>query len=73
MELYKLFCLIHRHTGFEAMYQIQREMMLPEEYERSRKRAEMALQRLNFMRSTVYGMLGDRAEYYDKAFRDYGY
>ena len=58
MELYKLFCVIHRHTGFDAMYEIQREMMLPKEYAERRKRGSAALYRLNMMNAMLQGMLG---------------
>ena len=58
MELYKLFCIIHRHTGFDAMYEIQREMMFPEEYAERRKRGSAALYRLNMMSAMLQGMLG---------------
>lgn len=68
MELYKLFCIIHRRTDFEYMYEIQREMMFPEEYAERRKRGAEALRRLNLMTSTVYGMLGDKANGYIDAY-----
>lgn len=69
MELYKLFCIVHRHTGFDTIYEIQREMMFPEEYAERRRRGAEALRRLNLMTSTVYGMLGDKAGYYADALR----
>lgn len=58
MELYKLFCIIHRNTGFDAMYEIQREMMFPEEYAERRKRGEAALHRLGMMHAMIAGLTG---------------
>jgi len=69
MELYKLFCIIHRRTDFEYIYEIQREMMFPEEYAERRKRGAEALKRLNLMTSTVYGLLGDKANGYADAMK----
>ena len=69
MELYKLFCIIHRRTDFDYMYEKQREMMFPEEYAERRRRGAEALRRLNMMHSTVYGLLGDQARYYEHEMR----
>lgn len=43
--------------------------MFPEEYAERRKRGAEALRKLNLMSSTVYGLLGDKANGYADAFR----
>ena len=69
MELHKLFCIVHRRTDFEYMYEIQRETMFPEEYAERRRRGAEALRKLNLMTSTVYGILGDKWDGYTDAMK----
>ena len=58
MELYKLYCVLKRHTGFETMYQIQRRIMMPEWYAKRRERGMHAARRLALMASCIQTING---------------
>lgn len=46
MEFYKIFCIIHRRTDWNKLYQWQRECMFPEIYEERRKRSKESIRKL---------------------------
>ena len=65
MELYKLYCILKRHTGFETMWRIQRELIMPEWYEERRKRARLALSGLTLLTLGIKTTLGDSDYFLD--------
>ena len=46
MELYKLYCVLKRHTGYENMMEEMKRRMRPEVYEERRRKTMAALARL---------------------------
>lgn len=55
MELYKLYCVLKRHTGYEAMMEDMKRRLLPEVYEGRRRRAMVTLAQLQLMHMMVQG------------------
>lgn len=49
MELYKLYCILKRHTGYEAMRDTMRRVLMPEVYRKQRERAERMMAQLRVM------------------------
>lgn len=58
MELYKLFYLIHRRTDWKELYRWQRETILPEWYEESRRQADLMIQNVALLNLGIRGALG---------------
>lgn len=51
MELYKLYCILKRHTGYETMRDTMRRVLMPEVYREQEKRAERIMAQLAVMRT----------------------
>ena len=49
MELYKLYCILKRHTGYENMLEIIRRFMMPEVYEERSRNARQTLAQMAVM------------------------
>ena len=49
MELYKLYCILKRHTGYETMIETMKEFMFPEVYEDRRRNARRTLAQMAVM------------------------
>lgn len=43
MELYKLYCILKRHTGYETMIDTMRRIMIPEVYAERRRETQRIL------------------------------
>jgi len=43
VELYKLYCILKRHTGYETMIDTAKRIMMPEEYAERRRNARRTL------------------------------
>ena len=54
MELYKLYCILKRHTGYETMVDTMRRVLMPEVYEASRRRATAFLAQMSAMNAMLH-------------------
>ena len=63
MELYKLYCILKRHTGFNEMWRIQRKLIMPEWYEEKHKQAMLAVRRLSLAYFGIKSRFGS-SEYF---------
>ena len=53
MELYKLYCILKRHTGYETMRDTMRRVLMPEEYRKASERAGHMMAQLRVMQIMV--------------------
>ena len=53
MELYKLYCILKRHTGYETMIDDIRRIMMPEVYEERSRNARRILAQMVVMNTLL--------------------
>lgn len=51
MELYKLYCILKHHTGYDTMLETMRRGLMPWVYEERRKRAEFIMAQASLMKA----------------------
>lgn len=54
MELYKLYCILKRHTGYETMIDTMRRIMMPEMYAEQRRNARRILAQMAVLSSLLH-------------------
>ena len=53
MELYKLYCILKRHTGYETMLETMRKCLMPEIYCAKRSKAIRILAQMAVMNALL--------------------
>lgn len=55
MELYKLYCILKRHTGYETMLESIRKTLMAEVYEERKNRAALIMAQTRLMHILAKG------------------